>query len=331
MGNTNVVTPLVYPSQNDLHGTGPTGDGNTALEKYNREIFKAVQTESYFLSGTALPTTAADRNLIVPAGSAYISGYYVTWAQTTVALPASVTSHIFVALMFSGGLVSAVQIVDNTTGTAPSDSIKFGTVVTSASAITSSTDQRLFGGTRIRRAVITAIGLTNWVVPANITLVRMRVFGAGGGGGGGGPGDGISQAGGNGAPGRPGAYVEVVQAVTPGSIVAVTLAAGGSGGSGGSGGGNGSTGAAAGQTTLTGTGFSFTADGGTGGEGGFSVANGGASRPHLYLPATASQSSGVADLLWHGGGLAGGALGAGQINAGVAGGAGQSARCIIEY
>lgn len=337
MSSTNATTPLVQPSQNDLGG-GVSGDGKKALEKYVRELHKAMNPESYLVSGGLLPPSAANLVLIVPSGIAYISGHYVTWAQTNVTLPSSSTSHIFVKLIFSSNLVSNVQIEDNTSGTAPTDSIKLGTVVTSAGAITSSSDQRLFS-TRVRRAVISAAGTTNWIVPANVTQVRLRQWGTGGGGGGGGGGEG-SVGGGNGVAGERGGYVEAVVSVTPGATVTVIHGTQGAGGPGGAfnvaGGGDGTAGTAGGNSSVSGTGFSFSANGGAGGAPGKGAPSGGpAGSNALYSPnpGTATQSSGTADVLSHGGGRAGGTGGAGggPSGNGTAGSSGQSAVTVIDY
>ena len=109
MGTTNVTNPLVQPSQNDLGG-GVSGDGNTALEKYVRKLFLvAGHGQSYVISGGLLPATQATLIQSIPAGEAYISGYYVTWPTTSVSLPASTTSHIFVKLVFASGVVSGAK------------------------------------------------------------------------------------------------------------------------------------------------------------------------------------------------------------------------------
>lgn len=337
MSDTNITTPLVQPSQNDLNG-GVTNDGKRALEKYVRELFKAVSAISYFVSGNALPTTAANLVLIVPAGSAYISGYYVTWAATNVTLPASSTSHIFVKLIFSASLVSNVQIENNTSGTHPADAIKYGTVVTSGSAITSSTDQRLLDGNqRIRRAVISTTGTTSWIGPANVTRIRIRQWGSGGGGGGGGGGDG-SFSGGYGSDGNAGGYCEAVLIVTPGQTVTVTNGAGGSGGSGGAfnagSGSAGSDGTDGGSSSIVATGINFSIGGGRCGYGGAGAPAGGPSQPDQYFrnePGGATASAGTADILIRGGGRGPGQRGAGSSSAGLPGSAGQNAVTIIEY
>ncbi len=336
MGNTNATTPLVHPSQNDING-GTTNDGKRLLEKYIREWHKALSGISYVISGGVLPGSAANRDLIIPAGVAFISGYYVTWAQTTIAnLTASNTSHIFVKLTFGSGLVTGVQFEDNTTGTHPADSTKLGTVTTSGSAITSSVDQRLLDGSqRLRRAVISATGTTNWIVPANVTRLRIRQWGAGGGGGGGGGGDGGSNAGSAATNGQPGAYVESLVMVTPGETITVINGTGGSGGPGGGGNADGQNGNAGGSSSIAGSAFSFAAAGGDGGLKGLGYPPGGPAPAANYKSnpnvAQATQSSGTADALVHGGGRAGGRGTDGAITTAAAGAAGQHALTIIEY
>jgi len=324
MSNTNITTPLVQPSQNDLNG-GVANDGKRALEKYIREWHKALNGISYQITGNALPTSAANLVLIVPAGSAYISGYYVTWAATNVTLPASSVSHIFVKIISASGLATNVQIEDNTSGTYPADAIKLGTVVTSGSAITTSTDQRLLDGNqRIRRAVITAAGATSWIVPANVTRARFRLWGAGGGGGGG-AGDGA----GYGQDGARGGYVEAMVSLTPGATVTITIGAGGLAGAGGATANDGSDGQAGAVSSIVGTGFSFTANGG-----GFGL-KGLTTGPRFLMPAsrgTATQSVGTADVLNHGDGMANGVGGAGAVSSpGTAGTSGSNAVCVIDY
>ena len=338
MGNTNVTTPHVWPSQNDLNG-GVSNDGKRMLEKYARELWQALNGISYVVSGGALPASAANLVLIVPAGVAVISGLLVKWGQTNVTLPASQTSHIFVKLTFSGSLVTGIQIEDNITGTHPADAIKLGLAVTSGSAMTSTTDQRLLDGNqRLRRALITATGATSWIVPANVTRIRIRQWGAGGGGGGGGGGPLGTYSGGDGGTGSAGAYVESVFTVTPGATVTVTNGTGGTGGGGGAGSGgggaDGSNGSVGASSSIVATGINFTAGGGGPGLGGKGAASGGPSRdptPYYHDIGQASASSGTADNLCHGGGRAGGTRGTGQQNNGTAGSAGQNAVTIIDY
>lgn len=339
MGNTNATTPLVHPSQSDVNG-GVANDGKRLLEKYIREWHKALSGISYVISGGVLPSSAANRDLIIPAGVAFIAGYYVTWASTTIVnLTASTTNHIFVKLTFASGLVSGVQMEDNTTGTHPADSVKLGTVTTSAGAIISSVDQRLLDGAqRIRRAVISATGTTSWIVPANVTRLRVRQWGAGGGGGGGGGGDGASNAGSAATNGQPGAYVESVVTVTPGETLTVTNGTGGSGGPGGNAGtpgADGQNGNAGGASSVSGLSFNFSAAGGDAGLKGFGYPPGGPAPAPNYKPnptiAQATQTSGTADLLLHGGGRQGGRGTDGAVGNASGGAAGQHGVTILEY
>ena len=337
MGNTNTTTPLIHPSQNDVNG-GVANDGKRLLEKYIREWLKAVNAISYQITGNALPTSAANLVLIVPAGSAFISGYYVTWAATNVTLPASSTSHIFVKLISASGLATNVQIEDNTSGTYPADAIKLGTVVTSGSAITSSTDQRLLDGNqRIRRAVISATGTTNWIVPANVTRARFKQWAPGGGGGGGGGGSSSNgTSGGNGGPGHRGGYLEAVVPLIPGSTVTIVNGAGGSPGSAGaSEGGNGGGGGNGGTSSIVGTGFSFSNPGGNGGDAGAAGGtSNGASAVWGFRNAIPTASVGALDVAINGGGNGPGVEGAGGNSSGSAGGvggAGSNGVTIIEF
>lgn len=334
MGSTNVATPFVWPSQNDING-GVSGDGKHMLEKYARELWGDLNGISYVVSGGALPASAANLVLIVPAGVAIISGLLVKWAQTNVTLPASNTSHIFVKLTFSASLSTGIQIEDNTTGTHPADSIKLGTATTSGAAITSTVDQRLLDGNqRIRRVVITATGTTNWIVPANVTKARLRQWGPGGGGGGGGGGDGIA-AGGAGAAGNHGGYWEAVITVTPGSTLTIVNGVGGSPGSAGIFNGNGGDGGSGGDSTVSGPGFSFKATGGPGGPGGITGSGSGTQRHWNFQHAEGLVVSGALtlDMAIDGGGRGPGIAGAGGSvsGSGFVGGAGESGRTIIEY
>ncbi len=338
MGTTNVTNPLVQPSQNDLGG-GVSGDGNTALEKYVRKLFLvAGHGQSYVISGGLLPATQATLIQSIPAGEAYISGYYVTWPTTSVSLPASTTSHIFVKLVFASGVVSGIQVEDNTTGIEPADAVKLGINTTNASTITSRVDQRLLNGNqRIRRAVIAATGSTDWTVPSNVTAVHVRQWGAGGGGGGGGGNDGLAGQAGTGAAGTRGAYVQTVLTVSPGETITITNGTGGSGGAGGGAGGyDGSTGGNGGSSSIVKAGVNFTAGGGAGGRGGTGSIGGGQGQSAMFdanSPGIASQSAGTADLLIHGAGRSGGSgnIGAATVGAGLSGAAGQHGITIIEY
>jgi hypothetical protein len=333
MGNTNVTTPFCHPSANDVNG-GVSGDGKTFLEKYIREWHTALAIQSYVISGGVLPGSAANLTLIVPAGIAYILGYYVKWGQTNVTLPAASLSHIYVKLTYDGGgNVTGIQIEDNTSGTPPGSSVKLGTVQTNGSQITSSTDQRLLDGNqRMRRVKLEATGSTiGWVVPTNVFRLRVRQWAPGGGGGSGGGGNG-SVSGGDGANGGHGGYLEALVPVTPEETIQIVNGIGGNGGSGSSG--NGNAGSAGGTSSLVGGSFNFTNPGGPGGKPGTQASGSipgrsGAGQWDWNIP---SASAGTLDVAQSGLGAQGGKGSDGTLTgSSTAGLSGRNGFTIIEY
>lgn len=81
-------------------------------------------------------------------------------------------------------------------------------------------------------------GTSNWTVPDGCFKARVRLWAGGGGGGGGAPSAGVSYAG---TGGGGGGYAEAVVSVTPGSVIPVTVGAGGTAGPAQSAGGTGGT------------------------------------------------------------------------------------------
>lgn len=313
MGTTNVTNPLVQPSQNDLGG-GVSGDGNTGLEKYMVKMLLAAGIgESYILSGGLLASSAANLISIVPSGVSFISGYYVTWPQTNVTLPSSSTSHLFVALTFASGLVTGVQIIDNTSGTPPSDSVKLGTQTTSGSAITAAVDQRLLARNRKLPSSVRVTATGSWRCPEGVTAVLAHLRGAGAGGGGGGGGRSVGgvengESGDVGSHGLPGEDVWRMLTVTPGTSYTLTIGTGGSGGGGGAADNNGSNGNDGADTTF---GALATAKGGKRGIGGLA---GGAHSATFSFPTAVGLST------THGVGDGQPGLGGAGGNGGVGGG-----------
>lgn len=108
----------------------------------------------------------------------------------------------------------------------------------------------MIGG--LNRQVITAAGLTNWVVPTGIYKIGFELWGAGGG-------SGYAAAGSAASGGAGGAYLEHAIDVTPGQTVAVTVGVGGAAGL------VATAATAGGDTTLVYAGTTYTAGGGTGG------------------------------------------------------------------
>lgn len=334
MGSTAITGELIWPSQNDLYGAsvgGSVGDGKMSYERQYRKVLGSVAGwNNYVISGGTLPATDPDLTIAVAAGAAIIEGHYCEWPATNITLPASNTSHLFLKLVYSGTLITGLEIEDNTSGTAPASSTKLGTATTSGSATTSTTDARILGP--VASEVLTSGTTYTW--KAGIYRMRVRVYGAGGGGGGGGSaGSAGASDGNNGGNGGTGGSTNF------GSLTAVGGSGGGGGGKGleaatnGADGAKGALGGGSGGTILTGMGMppggggaggpgAGSRDGGTGGEGG----EGGYCEGWLTgTPgSTTSYAIGAAGTAGTAGSSTGGA-------AGTAGQAGQAGRIVIEY
>ena len=328
-GNTAITGELVWPSQNDLAGTGvggAAGDGKKLLEVQWQKIAPALAGGNNFvLSGGTLPATDPDLTIQVAAGTAVIDGSYVQWPATNVTLPASSTSHLFLKLVRGSGLLTGAEIEDNTSGTIPASALKLGTATTSGSAVTATTDARIVGPGALE--VWTSSG--TYTVPAGQTRIKIRIYGAGGGEGGsgggcefGGPSDGS-----NGSGGGSGGTTSV------GSLVSANGGAGGSGGGGfvvdgsrcenpgeSTDGSHAST--TASQVSLPGGGMmggGHTTNGGDGGRG-------------AYAESYVTVTPGASHTITIGAGGTGGAGGANASGGfGATGQAGQAGRILIEY
>lgn len=195
------------------------------------------------------------------------------------------------------------------------------------------------------KAVLQTVGTGSFTVPAGVTRLRVRLWGAGGGGGG------SRSAGSAGSAGASGGYCENEISVTPGQVIAYTIGAGGTGGAqsvpsngavggttsfgsymsstGGGGGGTGFDAVYSGAYALGGTttGGALAIQGGLGGYGtAFSttLGIGGVTQGDLGRPG-GSLSSGVgAGGIFPGGGGGGGANGQN-------GGAGASGFIVVEW
>lgn len=249
MGSTAISGELVWPSQNDIYGSGVSGsvgDGIKHLEVQRRKSIGSVAgRNNYMISGGTLPASDVNLAIDVAAGSAIIEGHYCEWPTTSITLPDNNTSYIFVKLVFSGTLITGLEIEDNTSDTPPTASLQLGTAVTSGGATTSTTDTRILGPGFTE---VLSSG-TSYSVRAGVYRMYVEVFGASGGGGGGGEGEDSSPAngtaGGNGGAG--------------GTTTFDTLTANGGGG-----GGGGSAGVGSGVSGIAGPrGANGTASGGT--------------------------------------------------------------------
>lgn len=135
----------VYPSQNDIAVV--TDEGRVGQEITHKE-YAETWVGNHILSGFTLPaTTSGTLAIDVATGEAVIDGRRVQMGSIeSPVMAASQTNHIFLQLTFDGNsLVDGVQIVSNTTGVPPSNSVKIGEAVTDATEVTSTTDTRPLG------------------------------------------------------------------------------------------------------------------------------------------------------------------------------------------
>lgn len=317
MGSTAITGELIWPTQNDVYGSGvggSAGDGKKFLEAQLRKVMgTGAKRNNYMISGGNLPASDADLTITIPAGIAILEGHYCQWPNTDITLPASNTSYIFVKLVFSGTLITGMEIEDNTSGTPPASSLQLGTATTSGSAVTSTTDTRIF---KNALEVWTAGG--TYKVPAGQYRVRLRCYGAGGGGASSGEPFGQADVNAGGSPG----------ATSLGSLVSANAGAGADGvvspvnGLTGPDGAHGSTGT--GDCVIVGKGAE-------GGRGGYffsgSHTKGGRGGNGAYSESVLNVTPGDSHTVTIASGGAGGAGGGGS----VAGEAGQAGKIVIEY
>jgi len=312
MATTNITGPLVWPSQNDLYGSGVSGSANDGKRWFERQLRKLWPSlgggNNYVLSGGTVPATDPDLVLQVAAGSAVIDGHYCQWPATNITLPASQTSHLFLKLVFSSSLIVDLAIEDNTTGSAPASSTKLCTATTSGSAVTATTDARIVGP-----GSVVSLSAGTYTVPAGIRRAKLRIWGAGGGGGGG-EDSGFVIDGNNGSAGG---------TTSVGTLVSVN-----GGGGGGGGGLGGSVGADAtvhtGQIGIVGQG-SRRGEGGAGGGSATSGLPGGAG---IYVEIVVNLTPDGTHTVTLGAGGTGGGNNGGD---GQVGSNGEAGRVVIEY
>jgi hypothetical protein len=188
-----------------------------------------------------------------------------------------------------------------------------------------------------------------FTVPAGVTKLHIRIWGASGGGGGGGGGGGSTDvgffggAGGSGGRGAAGGYGESILTVSPGATFNITIGAAGTSGPGGAGGNaaNGTVGTIGGNAGDTSFATAFTATGGTGGSPGAGGLVGSASGAGAMGALGADGTPGTAaaaTLIQKGGGkimgplAAGGAgINTGGAAAGAAGAAGEAGVVAVSY
>lgn len=142
------ATAHVFPSANDVRGSLAAGWGKTMYEQNLGPylIGAILGSTNYIVSGGLLPSTSGTLSITVPACIALIDGRYISTDATIVTVSGSVTSYVFLKVLEDANLnASSVKFEVNTTGTAPSNSVLIGSVVSGVATITSTTDLRHIG------------------------------------------------------------------------------------------------------------------------------------------------------------------------------------------
>lgn len=132
------MATTVFPTTNDI------GGGRLLSEENISSLVKLLLGQSFVNSGFTVPSSSADLTLDVAAGEAVIDGFRVNIdSVTTVTCTASQTNHIYLKLTTDvDGNVDGAEFEVNTTGTAPSQSLKIAEAAADGAAVTSTTDRR---------------------------------------------------------------------------------------------------------------------------------------------------------------------------------------------
>jgi len=136
MATTDVTSDsTVYPSENEVETAEFAG--SRGQEFYHAAYFEAV-SDGFVSSGWTVPATHGDLGIPVAAGSGIIKGRrIVTDSSNDVTLTDNATNHVFMQIVLDGSNnVTTVQLVSNTSGTPPSNSIYLARAVTSGGTVT---------------------------------------------------------------------------------------------------------------------------------------------------------------------------------------------------
>jgi len=143
MATVSVTNHAVFPTNLDIHG-GSAGNGTVWTEQSAGTLLKLIAMQRCFvLSGFDPVGTGGTLTKTINGGVAVIDGYLVKGTGgNNITFDASTTNHLYLQLVVVAGVVTAVQLVTNTTGVKPANSVKLMKVVTSGSAPTAVTDER---------------------------------------------------------------------------------------------------------------------------------------------------------------------------------------------
>lgn len=148
------MAPIIIPTQLDvgnIAGASP-GIGQVITEvKWN--LMHSRGYFPYVISGYALPAPAANLNLVLPAGVAWIDGYYVNDPDgATLSLSSNSFNRVFLTLHRSSGLVDGITWVVRTDTVIPDDALIICEVLTGASTQTAIDDRNVFNATERGRS-----------------------------------------------------------------------------------------------------------------------------------------------------------------------------------
>jgi hypothetical protein len=149
----NLANFSVYPTEGDHYGAGVVGDGRLIKELTITPFYAGLCPQrNVVLAGFALPSSGSAASGRVAAGTAVVSGYYVTGAGAyTIAAgyTNSATNWVWLVLIRSAGKVIRPEIQVETgtlKPTDPADSVLLGAVIVDGSGtITSAIDCRNSG------------------------------------------------------------------------------------------------------------------------------------------------------------------------------------------
>lgn len=210
----------------------------------HRESIKALLSDKNFVKSGLAVTAGTGLSVNISAGSCMVGGVYITFNASTLSVPASSTVQVVVELQIDANNKPTGAIIKyQSSFTFPQElQLWLATVTTNASNVTSVTDRRVFR-TKSFKGLITSSATQYWY-----NAYIFAVFAGGGGGG--------STNATNFTSGGQGGSVVVNNYFHHAGYITFTVGAGG---------GIGTTGQAGGNSTITTSNESETADGGSGG------------------------------------------------------------------
>ena len=131
------MADFIFPSVNDLYGSGSAGDGINIKEANFSNIIRRASFEIDRFIDYGSPGTGSGFEFQAPATKAIIQGYYVEADAQNFNVTASSTNYIYLQLTRDGSNnVTGATWSHNTTATPPTDALMYAVAVADGSAIT---------------------------------------------------------------------------------------------------------------------------------------------------------------------------------------------------